>query len=191
MTDNAVSAYPAANIARDVAGQLAADHLRRIPPLGDVSAGARGSLVQRCVQVRRPDLANSLYGQGDTGPGQRLVELLKVAFPALLEELERHALHGPTPTLDAYKAACAALHEHRERLAEVGEVIAGIVENGPWALIPDPALREVVRAHIADACHTIACAAGLDEAMQVAHDACPVRLPTTLPATSTPTDPEE
>lgn len=35
---------------------------------------------------------------------------------------------------------------------------------------------------VADACHSIAAAAGLDEAMEYTHDLLPPRLPLTLPA---------
>ncbi|WP_433460661.1 hypothetical protein [Micromonospora sp. CA-248212] len=66
-----------------------------------------------------------------------------------------------------------------QRLADVNETLIGIVENGPWVLIADPALRKVVGEYIADACHTIALDAGLDKAMEVAHHASPQRLDAT------------
>jgi hypothetical protein len=68
-----------------------------------------------------------------------------------------------------------------DRLAEVAEAIHANVENGPWMLIQDPDLRTLVREYVADACHSIAAAAGLDGAMEAAHAACPVRLATALP----------
>ena len=66
--------------------------------------------------------------------------------------------------------------DQTERLDGVAYAILGNVENGPWVLITDPALRAVVGEYVADACHSIAAAAGLDEAMEKAHDAMPVRL---------------
>lgn len=72
-----------------------------------------------------------------------------------------------------------------DRLAEVAEAIHANVENGPWQLIGDPDLRALVREYVADACHNIALAAGLDGAMEAAHAACPVRLATALPTPTT------
>jgi len=71
----------------------------------------------------------------------------------------------------------------RASLDDAAEAIHANVENGPWACIPDPALRRFVRGYVADACHNIALAAGLDTAADAAHNACPTRLPTSLPAT--------
>ncbi|RKR92729.1 hypothetical protein BDK92_7207 [Micromonospora pisi] len=68
-----------------------------------------------------------------------------------------------------------------ERLAEASETIIGAIENGPWVLIPDPTLRALVGGYVAETCHTVASAAGLDQAMERAHDAMPQRLGTTLP----------
>ncbi|MBM0237130.1 hypothetical protein JNW88_08190 [Micromonospora sp. ATA32] len=67
------------------------------------------------------------------------------------------------------------------RLAEANDIIIGAVENGPWVLIADPALRQLVGEYVAETCHSIAAAAGLDEAMERAHDAMPQRLGTSLP----------
>jgi len=65
-----------------------------------------------------------------------------------------------------------------QRLTEAADIIAGAVDNGPWVLIADPQLRQVVGEYVADACHSIALAAGLGEAAEHAHDATPVRLDT-------------
>ncbi|MFD6565440.1 hypothetical protein [Micromonospora profundi] len=65
-----------------------------------------------------------------------------------------------------------------QRLTEAADIIIGTVENGPWKLIADPQLRQVVGEYVADTCHSIASAAGLDEAMEQAHDATPQRLDT-------------
>lgn len=70
--------------------------------------------------------------------------------------------------------------------SDLADAILGTLENGPWRLIADPALREIVREYVADACHAIALAAGLDAAAEVAHDACPVRLATTMPPPAEP-----
>lgn len=70
-------------------------------------------------------------------------------------------------------------------LREVNEIIVGVVENGPWVLIPDPRLRQLVGEYVADACHSIAAAAGLDEAMEYAHNAMSQRLATSLPSVDT------
>jgi hypothetical protein len=64
------------------------------------------------------------------------------------------------------------------RLADVNEALCGAVENGPWVTISDPALRQIVGEYIADTCHSVASAAGLDEAMELAHGAMPTRLAT-------------
>ncbi len=65
-----------------------------------------------------------------------------------------------------------------QRLTDVNDTLIGAVENGPWVLIADPALRKVVGEYVADTCHTIALDAGLDQAMECAHDALPTRLDT-------------
>jgi hypothetical protein len=70
----------------------------------------------------------------------------------------------------------------RKRLADAEEMLLGILENGPWLLITDPALRRMVGEYVADTCHSVAAAAGLDEAMVRAHDAMPQRLARSLPA---------
>lgn len=70
-----------------------------------------------------------------------------------------------------------------ERLADANDILIGAVENGPWALIPNPELREFVAGYVAENCHTVASAAGLDEAMERAHDVMPQRLGTSLPET--------
>jgi hypothetical protein len=67
------------------------------------------------------------------------------------------------------------------RLAEANEALCAAVENGPWVLIPDPDLRRLVGEYVADACHHIAAAAGLDEAMERARDVMPARLAASLP----------
>ena len=125
----AVSAYPAENIARDVAGQLAVHHLRTAPYLTNPNVDARAALTRRCTEVRRGDLANSLYGAGDTAPGQQLVEALKAAYPALLEELEQHARFGPQPTPDAYEKVCAALAAQRERADQAEKLLAAVRDH--------------------------------------------------------------
>jgi hypothetical protein len=68
-----------------------------------------------------------------------------------------------------------------ERLAGINDLLIATVENGPWVLIPDPQLRQIVGEYVAENCHTIAAAAGLDEAMERAHDAMPQRLARSLP----------
>lgn len=68
-----------------------------------------------------------------------------------------------------------------KRLADINDLIIGCVESGPWVLIQDPNLRKIVGEYVADTCHAIAAEAGLDEAMERAHDACPQRLATTMP----------
>jgi len=128
-TTPTVSAYPVENIARDVAGRLVVQHLRTAPPLTDPDAGARAALTRRCSEVRRDDLANSLYGVGDTTPGQQLVEALKAAYPELLEELERHARFGPRPNPDAYEKVCAALAKQRERADRAEKLLAAVRDH--------------------------------------------------------------
>ncbi|GGM27552.1 hypothetical protein GCM10011608_10440 [Micromonospora sonchi] len=64
------------------------------------------------------------------------------------------------------------------RLADTEDTIIGAVENGPWVLIIDPNLRRMVGEYVAETCHSIAAAAGLDAAMEYAHNAMPVRLAT-------------
>ncbi len=54
-----------------------------------------------------------------------------------------------------------------ERLASASEAILGTVENGPHLLISNALVRDVVGRYVADACHSIAVAAGLDEAAAV------------------------
>lgn len=78
-----------------------------------------------------------------------------------------------------------------QRLAEASDMLIGAVENGPWVLIPDPALRELVGGYVADTCHSVAGAAGLDEAMEYAHDGIPVRLATSLPGSQFAADARE
>lgn len=68
-----------------------------------------------------------------------------------------------------------------QRLAEANDILIGVVENGPWVLITDPALRQIVGEYVTDTCHSVASAAGLDEAMERAHDAMPQRLAQSLP----------
>jgi len=68
-----------------------------------------------------------------------------------------------------------------ERLAAANDILIATVENGPWVLIPDPQLRQLVGEYVAETCHTIAAAAGLDEAMERAHDVLPQRLARSLP----------
>lgn len=69
------------------------------------------------------------------------------------------------------------------RLAAANDMLIAVVENGPRVLIADPQLRQVVGEYVADTCHSVALAAELDEAMERAHDAMPVRLASALPAT--------
>ncbi|MEU3452223.1 hypothetical protein ABZ671_01070 [Micromonospora sp. NPDC006766] len=90
-----------------------------------------------------------------------------------------YAVRAALAHQDKTEDARLALAE--KQLADAAETIAGILENGPWALIPDPQLRQFVAEYVAVACHSIAAAAGLDTAMEQAHDATPVRLATALP----------
>lgn len=94
-----------------------------------------------------------------------------------------------TGLLYAVRAAVAQMERSEDaRLAiadkalrDANELLIGAVENGPWVLIEDPQLRQVVGEYVADTCHSIAAAAGLDEAMERAHDAMPQRLARSLP----------
>lgn len=65
--------------------------------------------------------------------------------------------------------------------ADLADAILGTVENGPWVLIPDPALRRIVGEYVADTCHTVALAARLDGVAERVHDRLPTRLATGLP----------
>lgn len=65
-----------------------------------------------------------------------------------------------------------------QRLVDTSDMLIGSVENGPWALITDPNLRQIVGEYVADTCHSVALAAGLDEAMEYAHNSVPQRLDT-------------
>lgn len=65
-----------------------------------------------------------------------------------------------------------------QRLVDTSDMLIGAVENGPWALITDPNLRQIVGEYVADTCHSVALAAGLDEAMEYAHNSVPQRLDT-------------
>lgn len=48
--------------------------------------------------------------------------------------------------------------------ADLTDIALGVVENGPWMLIPHPSLRDLVGRHVADAVAEIAAAVGADEA---------------------------
>jgi hypothetical protein len=114
VTDPAPSAYPAANIARDVAGTLVATRLRMFAA-GEPPEVLDSLLARRCADVGRHDLAASLDGVGAPAPGRELLAAAKAAVPALLAELQDHAEHGPNPTPEVYAAACVALDRHRRR----------------------------------------------------------------------------
>lgn len=53
---------------------------------------------------------------------------------------------------------------------DLTEIALGAVENGPWVLIPDPALRDLVCRYVADAVAEIAAAVGADEARAAARE---------------------
>lgn len=53
------------------------------------------------------------------------------------------------------------------RLQDANNAILGSVENGPWVLIPDPSLRNLVGRHFADMGREVARDAGLGEAFAV------------------------
>jgi hypothetical protein len=78
----------------------------------------------------------------------------------------------------AYRDTASTAADDRARLASAADMIAGQVENGPWHLITDPNLRALVGEYVAEVCHSIAAAAGMDDAMVAAHDRTPVRLAT-------------
>jgi hypothetical protein len=90
--------------------------------------------------------------------------------------------------IEATRAAIEA--PLRKQLDAVEDQLLSSVENGPWVLIADPGLRRLVGEYVADTCHSVASAAGLDEAMERAHDAMPQRLarslPTALPDSGAP-----
>jgi hypothetical protein len=84
------------------------------------------------------------------------------------------------------------MHEHdrlisvaddlKRRLAGMAELMHGILENGPWVLISDPALRDVVSRHLADALLDIAGEGKMPDVCAVAERLRgPGRLPTELP----------
>jgi hypothetical protein len=66
------------------------------------------------------------------------------------------------------------LDEAKVRLAEQADLMLGVIENGPWVLIPDPRLRELVGRYVAAAVVELAGEVGAD-AVQAA--ALKVRTP--------------
>lgn len=114
-----------------------------------------------------------------------------VDLEACRENVDRYATAGDARS--CRDIAIAVMRENqrmRDQLDAANELLLGVIENGAWMLITDPALRQLVGEYIADTCHSIAAAAGLDEAMERAHDATPQRLATSLPAPSGPNYPE-
>ncbi|BAL87226.1 hypothetical protein AMIS_20060 [Actinoplanes missouriensis 431] len=66
-------------------------------------------------------------------------------------------------------------------LSEFTETAEGLVENGPWVLIPHPSLRDLVGRYVADAVAELAAAVGDDQAEAAAREVRgPGRLPTTF-----------
>lgn len=59
----------------------------------------------------------------------------------------------------------------KRHLAEQIDLMHGIVENGPWVNIGDPALRDLVSRHVADAVKVLAAEIGADDAERAAAEA--------------------
>lgn len=71
----------------------------------------------------------------------------------------------------------------RSRLTDADDVMYGILENGPWVLIPDPDLRDLVSRYVADTVAAVAAELGLDDVESAAK--C-LRRPGRLPVDLTP-----
>ncbi|MEV5819339.1 hypothetical protein AB0L22_09200 [Micromonospora haikouensis] len=68
----------------------------------------------------------------------------------------------------------AAYNDHAAVVdRDLADNILGSVENGPWKLITDPNLRQMVGGYVADTCHTVAQAAGLPDVAEQAGNAVP------------------
>jgi hypothetical protein len=70
----------------------------------------------------------------------------------------------------------------KQRLDAMASARLGALENGPWVLIPDPALREVLSRHVADALVEVAVEGKMLDACAVAERLRGLgRLPIELP----------
>jgi len=112
--------------------------------------------------------------------GRAVSEIVERAFPRpRQEECMRVGEMERELTSLCGEAVQAAYNDHAGIVhRDLADNILGTVENGPWKLITDPQLRKVVGEYVADACHTVALAAGMPDTAEQVHNAAPVRLAT-------------
>lgn len=116
------SAYPEANVIRDVAGWLAVEHITGMIS-SHLPAHAAALVVTRAAEVGRRDLVDALTSWSRPADKDRLADILsklKHELSGLKVELRTYAESGPNPTPDAYQAACVALRRAHEANARAG-----------------------------------------------------------------------